>query len=181
MELRQLYSKYRCEKYAHGDEFENIFSSLKDGCNILEVGIGPCALAHREYFSNTGLYFLDNWSDVDPRSQMVQSLLVLGDPRGNSVYIKNIDSTCVNEEHFADQWTAENYNVYANGQLAFDVIIDDGSKKPQDQMNTFLNLVQYLKRPGTYICQGVTEDPELLEFFSDFNYRRNEDLLIIDF
>ncbi len=42
----------------------------------------------------------------------------------------------------------------------FDLIVDDGSHKPKDQVTTALTLMPYLRRDGLYVIEDVADHPE---------------------
>jgi hypothetical protein len=112
--------------------------------NVLEIGIGtPALMSHvqdyrpgaslrmwEEYFPNARIVGWDNTPSVLFNEGRIQTRLV--------------DQTCPPQ-------------MLQAVDCAFDLIVDDGSHKPEDQIRTALTLMPYVVPGGLYIIEDVNE------------------------
>ena len=145
------YSKDKKDK-THGFSkyYEKHLSFLKKKkIRILEIGSfsGASAAAFSKYFSNCEIYCLDiNISNFRYYSKKINVFgLNSSNPKMVSKFLKKINL----QETFK----------------YFDIIIDDGSHKNSDQLNTLNHFYQYLVDGGFY----VIEDYKFSEYFKHLN------------
>ena len=145
------YSKDKKNK-THGFSkyYEKHLSFLKEKkIKILEIGSfsGASAAAFSKYFSNCEVYCLDiNISNFRYYSKRINVFgLNSSNPKMVSKFLKKIN-------------LKETFKY-------FDIIIDDGSHKNSDQLNTLNHFYQYLVDGGFY----VIEDYKFSDYFRHLN------------
>ena len=145
------YSKDKKNK-THGFSkyYEKHLSFLKEKkIKILEIGSfsGASAAAFSKYFSNCEVYCLDiNISNFRYYSKRINVFgLNSSNPKMVSKFLKKIN-------------LKETFKY-------FDIIIDDGSHKHSDQLNTLNHFYQYLVDGGFY----VIEDYKFSDYFKHLN------------
>jgi len=145
------YSKDKKNK-THGFSkyYEKHLSFLKERkIKILEIGSfsGASAAAFTKYFSNCEIYCLDiNISNFKYYSKKINVFgLNSSNPKMVSKFLKKIN-------------LKETFKY-------FDIIIDDGSHKKSDQLNTLNHFYQYLVDGGFY----VIEDYKFSDYFKHLN------------
>lgn len=130
MSLRQAFKEFNCDKAHHG--YDVIYDQvIKDGDHILEIGVfrGESLKAFLKYYPSSKITVVDTFERVGP-----EDLPVLNNPR--VTWIKGKSEEVVLED-------------------LFDVIIDDGCHTHKCQIETFKNLIQYLKTGGSYFIEDV--------------------------
>ena len=143
--MQECFERYACDKgYKHGynEVYEPHFEPLKDkDIKILEIGVykGASLLAWRDYFSKAQLYGID----LFVRESRREIMKALDDPR---IHLMKGDSTSA----VIAPLMYENF-----GAIKFDIIIDDGLHTPRAQMQTFHNLLPFLKEDGQYFIEDV--------------------------
>jgi len=152
MKLEEIYKKYskHCDKgtiHSYISFYEKAFGFLQDdNINLLEIGVqsGDCLLMWADYFKKGHIYGVDI-SDCDKKHERVSFL-----------------------KHNATASTLpENYE-----KGFFDIIIDDASHKPIDQMVTLALMYDKLKDGGWYFIEDIQD----IGSFSDM-YKRELELL----
>lgn len=150
--LEELYNKYNCDKgsfprrgktasaHHYFRVYQSIFEKFKDKeINILEIGVwrADSFRAHIEYFSKAKIYGLDIFTRIEYDDQKYDDI-----KKNDRVSLIKGDSTnifCLSE--FYD--------------LKFDIIIDDGSHLPGNQLKTFNIFYKLLNEGGTYFIEDV--------------------------
>ena|SRR3990167_9242996 len=146
MTLTQLFRKYGDKLCLHGTDKETIHSygaiydqfcaPIKDRVtSLLEIGIsgGYALLAYAEFFPNVLITGMDLVNVVNPQTRVHPRIkLVFGD--ANRGEIKSLV------------------------QGAYDLIIEDGSHKPDHQIKHFHDYGPMVKLGGYYIIEDVAEE-----------------------
>lgn len=142
MTLLECFDKYGCDKgsgrHRYDRFYEQILAPLRnEPIRLLEIGIfnGASISAWLEYFPKARIIGVDTFERVAPGA-----ISVLRDPR---VSFYACDSTA-----FAPQIDA------------VDIVIDDGSHKPEAQLATFGMYSPLVKDGGMYVIEDV-KDPSL--------------------
>lgn len=144
-ELATIFYMKRCDKGSNKHFYHTVYEKeLENFRNsssfkLLEVGVleGAGIASWLEYFPNArkivGLDLFDRVSQED--------VAVLSNPKVQSI---KADSTKVVLSEHLSPVTEK-----------FDVIIDDGMHSPRANRETFVNLIPYLKKTGTYFIEDV--------------------------
>lgn len=156
MKLSDLAFKYKTDKgnipfdkkthlHNYVSIYEKIFDPIRENAlNIVDIGAvgsngGGSTKMWREYFPNSNIYAIDINPDV---------LNI----RLNNVYTINLDL----DDEAAVISTLNNLNV------KFDIVIEDGSHHPRQQMRTLFNFSNYLNKNYHYfiedLCAGENTD-----------------------
>jgi hypothetical protein len=171
MNLQELNQKFNSdkggkhcylEKY-YQPKFENIRTSTK---KLLEIGVyeGASIRLWKEYFENAEIYALEI---LAKRRDMFK-----GEDRINLIIGNSVQPSS-----------------YENLSKEFDIIIDDGSHKAEDQFDTFKLAYQHLKSGGLYIIEDVRDIIKLKELFDtdsigytiyDFRDQAEDDTVIFE-
>jgi hypothetical protein len=165
MRLADLFAKYGTDKLQHGyaDVYETLFAHCRfDITAVLEVGVGtliPDAHSSMLGFGGDGYKpgaSLRAWHEYFPNA------FIWGvDPQPDTkidegaIYTFQVDST-----------DTEVMGCIFKG-IEFDIIIDDGSHSPENQVATLCNLWPFLEINGTYVIEDIlttafAEDSSLL-------------------
>lgn len=195
VKLSDIHTKYSTDKGTdHNyievyDELLAKYQKLKD-INVLEVGVftgGSLKMFH-EYFDHATIYGIDPFIRTDNDALSPE-------------FLKN-NATCAESKLIEDLKSYDRIKIVKGysqsiilGDTLFSVIIDDGDHRPKTQMETFINLEQYVSKDGIYIiediqCKGVAEHllKQLAYKYSDkWNFepkyldiqKRPDDILII--
>lgn len=148
--LKELFKKYNSDKgfKHHYDKVYDVdFLNLKNKkINLLEIGIlgGSSIKTWLEYFPNATIYAID----ILPKD----SVEILNN---NRVRYLQHDSTDANIIDLVKQWNVQ-----------FDIIIEDGLHTPSANLNTFKNLIPFLKKD----CYYYIEDFFPLHLMSDTDF-----------
>lgn len=164
-----------CDKgsrHSYIDEYERIFAKLRDKpVRILEIGIqsGVCALMWNEYFDQAEI------TGVDIIDEHLQQKYI------NALHLES------NLKFILHDATEPSIATTLTGK--YDIIIDDGTHKIQDQIKTYMILKDFLTSDGIYIIEDVQkiEDAFLLtKLIShsrvvDFRHMKNrhDDIMVI--
>ena len=161
---------YPWHPHTYADYYQEKFAEVRrDFKNVFECGIG----------SNSSKYP----SNMSPSGIPGASLRVLRDyfPFAQ-IYGADIDPECVFEEeriktgvlNQLDQSSIKKY-FSSIGQVAFDLIIDDGLHTFEAASCLFENSINYLKEGGTYIIEDVylKDLKKYSDFFSNMKYNFN--------
>lgn len=154
MKLIDIYSKYSTDKgteHNYIPSYDNLFSRFRLKNNkILEIGIlhGESVKMWNEFFENSLIYGVDNFSHIagytpsGPQKVDWQSVVNSFNDY-DRVNIVKCDST-------NDKDVKENLK-----DLVFDIIIDDGSHVPTNQVKTIELFYPLLSQGGLYIVEDV--------------------------
>lgn len=132
--LIEIASKYKSTKKMMGfiDIYNYYFNTIKDkNLNIFEIGVetGESLRMFSDYFNKSNIVGLD---------------------------IENKDYNIERVEIFCgDQSDEKILNRIIEKYKTFDVIIDDGSHKNKDVINSFNHLFPYLKFGGLYVIEDL--------------------------
>ena len=174
MKINDLFHHYGTDKIRYATLYHSLLEPRRESTRaVLEVGIGTliprvpssmvpwCAgwyrqggslRAWRDYFPNAGVHGLD----VQPDTQFSE----------NRIHTHLCDST---DPQQISQFLAN------AGVDAFDLIIDDGSHRADDQLATLGNLLPHVRPGGLYVIEDVKPNgvlssrPHLLEVACDGN------------
>lgn len=122
--------------HCYGMIYEIILQRYKDKAkNILEIGIcsGASLCVWEEYFKNANIYGID----IDT------SRIRYGLDR-KRIYMYVADGT--HED-----------TPIKLGNIKYDIIIDDGSHRPEDQLKSFEIFAPYIEKNGIYIIEDIQE------------------------
>ena len=123
-------------KHSFGDFYEKYFMNITNAKFVLEIGIhnGSSILSWKEYFKEANIHGID----IDDKS-------IMNDER----------ITC----YKVDQSNIDDIKNFVkdriNNNILYDVIIDDGSHRMEDQQLSFINLFKILKSNGLYIIEDL--------------------------
>jgi hypothetical protein len=168
LDLSEIFNKYGTDKDKNGYTalYHLLFNNLRNS-NLLicEIGIGTMIpnvkssmlgyglqnykpggslRAWRDYFFNSNIVGFDIQLDTQFEEERIKTFLC------DSTNLDSVSKTMTKIE----------------GQ--FDIIIDDGSHKDEDQFNTLKNFYPYLKNGGIYIIEDiypgsmVSNNPEII-------------------
>jgi len=149
------------------DEYEHLLKEYRDGSTVLEIGI---ARGHS----------MEMWCDYFTNSTII----------GVDIVNNNIPEDTRYKAIFCDAASPEIIPYIKDYKL--DVIIDDGSHHPQDQINSFNILKDYMSPNGIYIIEDVSDLNYVQSYFEtikdkhsieiiDNRYKKNrfDDILIV--
>lgn len=133
--LVEIYALYggasdKGTRHSYLEFYDELFAPYRDKpINLLEIGMGggDCLMAWQHYFLKGTVAGLDLWTG----QEIGDIRKVHGDATSSEVWEKN----------FA-------------GEL-FDIIIDDASHKPEDQVATFNLYKQSLKADGVFVIEDI--------------------------
>lgn len=135
--------------------YSKYISSLKNETfNLLEIGVhsGYGLLAWLRYFKNSSVHGVEKSLDFIKLYNQ---------------HFVNFDEFCRAKINFFDSTVQGNWLKLKD---KFDVIIDDGSHMPADQVRTFRNGWQYLKPGGYYFIEDISKryyNPSCEEVFKE--------------
>jgi len=138
MTLTEIADRIGCDKgttahEAHG--YTRIYeSAIQEKCTLLEIGIdtGLSLLMWHEWSEELDLIAIDNRTET-----MTDELFMIADL------------------HHCDQGSVDSLEDFANGMSRVDVIIDDGSHRPNDQLLTLETLWKLLRSGGKYFIEDL--------------------------
>ena len=157
--LAEKYKSDKCPSIFHGytPKYHELLNPIRDKVSkVLEIGIGtPKTMSHvkdykagaslfmwRDYFLNADIYAID-----------VKKEALVNEPRISSVIC---DQSKPDElEHMAVGFDSN-----------FDLIIDDGSHKPEHQIISAKTLIRHLASDGLYIIEDIADPQPLLDAFA---------------
>jgi len=151
MNLDQINKKYNTdkggkhcylEKY-HQPRFEPIRETTK---KVLEIGVyeGASIRLWKDFFDSAHIYALEV---LEKRRGMFA-----GDPRIDLIIGSSTDQSS-----------------YKNIPTDLDIVVDDGSHKPIDQYNTFVNAYKHLREGGIYVIEDVRDIEKLKDLMKDYS------------
>ncbi len=146
-ELCKLALKYRSDKcprrgkHTYTPYYFDIFKNKKAKTKkVLEIGIGKGASLKmwRDFFPNAQIYGADYRTDLQINSERITSFL-------------------------SDQRRSEHLrHLISNIGGDIDIVIEDGSHRPRDQVSTCLTLMPLLQKNVIYVIEDVY-DPSIVE------------------
>ena len=179
--IADVYACDKSPKYRHNytGTYAKLFEKKRDKVKkVLEIGVGgPGMVPDSRYIPGSSLYM---WQDYFPNAE-IYSIDI--DPR----YLVNSGRI---HSYLCDQSSPEGLEKLLEiTGMDFDLIIDDGSHRPEHQIISAQLLISALKSGGKYIIEDVAEpkkvrkalkesqiETELLEFNVDTVY---DDRLLI--
>jgi 8-demethyl-8-alpha-L-rhamnosyltetracenomycin-C 2'-O-methyltransferase len=150
VELMKLYPTDKNVEHSYGPVYDELFAPVRDRVmSLLEIGVyqGGSLRVWRDYFPNAHILGID----VNPAALFT-------------------DVRITTARADAQQW-AQLYPVVTG--KTFDLIIDDGGHKLQQQVMALFYLWPFLRRGGMY----VIEDLEDSRFMSHFNCFTNLEIV----
>lgn len=166
-QLTELAIKYGTDKWGkhhYTPVYHEMFKDRKDEIkNVLEIGPaeGAGVKMFRDYFPNAQIYGLEIDKDRVKKLQLER------------ITVYHADQSLMEQICFSD------FYEY------LDIVIDDGSHNPIDQIFTFQAIYPYLKKGATYIIEDVA-DTDIIGILSTRYYlevkslsSRYDDRLII--
>lgn len=140
--LQEIYSSHTSPE-GHGDKgtahsyidvYAELLESYRDNSNILEIGMyyGQSLEMWEKYFTNSNIYGIDIHDRIPSHVK------------------KNCDFTPI----IGDATNSDILNKLPN-DMTFDVIIDDGSHRLNDQVMTFEIFKSRMKPGGIYIIEDI--------------------------
>lgn len=171
MDLQDLNQKFGTDKggkHCYLEQYyQKKFEPIKDSTKkVFEIGVyeGASIRLWKEYFRNAEIYALEILSK---RRGMFE-----GEDRINLIIGNSTQSS-----------------PYKQLPNDLDIIIDDGSHKPEDQFETFKLAQQHLRPGGLYIIEDVRDINKLKELFDnsvieytiyDFRNQGEDDTVIFE-
>lgn len=150
MNLSELNKKFNTDKGGKHcylqKYYQPKFSPLRESTRkLLEIGVyeGASIRLWREFFTNSEIYALEI---LQKRAGMFNHDDKVHLTIGSSMEKKS----------------------YQNIPEDLDIIIDDGSHKPEDQYNTFRVAYEYLKQGGVYVIEDVRDISRLQELMASY-------------
>jgi hypothetical protein len=159
--LCELAYKYKSDKttlfrHNYTKYYYELFYNMRNISNILEIGIGYVGynnqinefvmqhMKNYNYINGASLYM---WNDFFPNAS------IYGIDINKDILFTHdrIKTFFANQNNKAD---LDNFMNNINFTL-FDIIIDDGSHKPSDQIFSLLYFIQYINNNGIYIIEDV--------------------------
>ena len=159
MDLATLFAAYMSDKDRNG--YSSLYAALflplrQSPVSLLEVGIGtmiPGAASSMKHYMPDSYRpgaSLRAWRDFFPSGSIhgmdVQPDCMFSEPRITTHLCNSTDSAS------CQAWTE------ANPDLAFDVIVDDGSHWDEHQLATLRHLFPLVKPGGFYVIEDVVPD-----------------------
>jgi len=147
LELNKKFNTDKGGKHCYLQEYyQPKFSQIKESTKkILEIGVyeGASIKLWKDFFDNAEIYALEI---LQKRAGMFQ-----GDHRVNLIIGSSTEQ-----------------KSYNNIPYDIDIIIDDGSHRPEDQYRTFLNAYKHLKQGGIYIIEDVRDIDNLKSLMNEY-------------
>lgn len=153
--LKEIYSDYQTPDgtgdkgtlHSYIEPYDDLFSSIRfNKSNLLEIGVagGYSMKMWKEYFENSIIYGIDV-DDTCCRHEEERIIIAIGDAT-NKDDIK---------KHF--------------NNIKFNIIIDDGSHRLEDQLTSYQLLNPYLTNDGIYIIEDVVNISRDMKHFLNLN------------
>jgi len=149
-ELNKHFQSDKGGKHCYLQDYYQIkFDPVRESTKtVLEIGVyeGASIRLWKEYFVNADIYALEK---LHKRSGLFQ-----GEDRIHLVIGDSVSS-----------------NSYTSMPNDLDIIIDDGSHKPEDQFATFQQAFTKLSTGGMYIIEDVRDIEHLSRLMQNVNYK----------
>lgn len=140
-DLTVLADKYGSDKgsikHNYTKAYNKYFNSIRDkDIKLFEIGFakGASAKMWLSYFKNSDVYFIDILKEIPKEFE-----------KYDNFHFATVDQTDLESLH----------NFVALDERSFDIIIDDGSHVPEDEMFTLGYLFSYLSPGGLYIIEDL--------------------------
>jgi hypothetical protein len=167
MILSQLNKETQSDKGTHHSYidmyYESTFLPLKEKTNVVvEIGVcyGNSMRLWHDYFLNATIYGIDK----DPRSH--SSRWQLNQNNNRCKIIKG---------------SSNDISTYKEIPNDIDIVIDDGSHRIQDQLNSFNILYPKLKDSGVYVIEDIRNIDSTIKQFKDLENSHKVTVKIFDF
>jgi SAM-dependent methyltransferase len=136
-------------RHSYIDQYQDLLAPYHPEARILEIGVmsGASILLWDTWFDSaeiTGIDLRPDFNEPRPWHNLLQ------------------------EPHIDIHWTVDSTEPSQfPEQRRFDIIIDDGSHRVEDQMKTFLNYFDHLAPGGIYIIEDIEDDASFdrLEYY----------------
>lgn len=144
--LEELGKKYGTDKIGKHNYLPVYYEMFKDRRetvkNVLEIGVGEGKGLRmwKDFFTNARIYGADNEVERLFNEERIQVYLI-------------------------DQSLAKDVMEMSYWSYKMDLVIDDGSHDPMDQMFTCFGLMPFLKKDVVYVIEDVA-DPEIAKYLS---------------
>jgi hypothetical protein len=150
MTLKEINKKFGTDKggkHCYLERYyEPTFSSIRESTKkLLEIGVyeGASIRLWREYFPSAEIFALEI---LQKRAGMFNDDSMVHLTIGSSTH----------------------KSAYENIPFDLDIIIDDGSHRPDDQYKTFFQAYQHLREGGLYIIEDVRDRSALQDLVSEY-------------
>ena len=163
MSLAEIAAKYhsdKCSFHGYGPYYEEIFRArgIHNIRKVLEIGVGYRGLMHPDYQDGASLYM---WRDFFPEAHIYgidnhTDLHISGD----RISFWQCDQSKV--EHLL--------RVRMLVGADIDLVVDDGSHEPEDQILSALAFVPLLSPQGVYVIEDV-RDPVTVSSFLHYPHK----------
>lgn len=165
--LTKLAIKHKTDKWGkhhYTPFYYNLFKDRRESVKkVLEIGVGEGASLRmwRDFFPNAMIYGADNDKSrifIDPPIQVFR---------------------CDQSK------TADLRRLIEKTGRDIDLVVDDGSHEPEDQLGTYLEVIQKLDKPSIYVIEDVADPQIVKDFCDDLDFqvikcgKRYDDRLII--
>lgn len=160
--LQEIYKNYttpdgngdKGTAHSYIEVYEEILKPYRNGCSFMEIGVsqGLSMEMWADYFENSNLI----GSDIKCQSDEI---------RNNKRY-KFIESDATKPDF-----------INKIGDTKFDVIIDDGSHKKEDQINSYNLLKDRLNEGGIYVIEDVLDLDKVRDEFLNLDKDKKIDIL----
>jgi len=162
MKLEDIHLNYVTDKGTeHGyiPVYDELFFNIKNNdLNILEIGTlqGGSLKLWNEYFVNSKIYGVEDFSQITGfAGKIINKEEIIEDLKK----YPRINLFCFDSEDVSKI----NYNL---SNLKFDIIIDDASHHPENQIKNIINYIPFLKKEGLYIVEDVVS-VEIANYLSE--------------
>jgi limonene-1,2-epoxide hydrolase len=155
MDLKSLAVKYGCDKLYHHSYvpfYEKLFAVMRVR-KLLEIGIG-----YEELMRGLAPKYVHGGSLMMWRDYFPDALIYGCDVRKDTLFEAESIVT-----FFCDQSRKDDLYKMMAKVGTVDVVIDDGSHKMEDQVETFKVLKPFVSSPGVYVVEDVMEPEKVAE------------------
>jgi hypothetical protein len=152
VELNKKFNTDKGGKHCYLQKYyQPTFSPLRESTRkLLEIGVyeGASIRLWREFFINSEIYALEI---LQKRAGMFND--------DDKVYLT-----------IGSSMEKKSYRDIPND---LDIVIDDGSHKPEDQYATFIIAYEYLKQGGVYVIEDVRDIEKLRGLMEPYKHKTN--------
>jgi len=161
--LNEIYNKYSLPYIGQGDKgtihtyidvYDRVLAKYRNDSTVLEIGLfdGLSLKMFAEYFLNSNVYGVDIHLTDELRKTKEEGYNVIIDDATAPQFLDKI------------------------GNLKFDVVIDDGSHRLEDQIKSFLLLKPRMNEGGIYIIEDIVN----LDYTHNYFRQLHSNIEIID-
>jgi hypothetical protein len=182
--LKDIHLNYKTDKgngHNYLETYDNLFSRMRENkLNILEIGVllGGSLKMWEHYFSNSMIYGVDDFSQVDTNSDF-------GEIKVNPENIRN--DLQQHERIKFLEFNSRDYKQVRNKinplNIKFDIIIDDADHLFETQIDNFNNFIGYLNAGGIYIiedCESLECANQIKEYINIMYSNYDVDIVALD-